>query len=105
MRTWRALQRTTCLTFSVGIHVVLNSCPCQTAAKLSTVGFAPLHDGGQTHKVLALFAPEDLLTAVALYLADQWWSTDDIVRTSVPSREGLQQVKSVGERVVLHVLN
>ncbi|XP_009879056.1 PREDICTED: soluble lamin-associated protein of 75 kDa-like, partial [Charadrius vociferus] len=42
---------------------------------------------------------------VALYLANQWWSIDDIVRTSVTSREGLQQVKSVGERVVLYVLN
>ncbi|XP_010218208.1 PREDICTED: soluble lamin-associated protein of 75 kDa-like [Tinamus guttatus] len=72
---------------------------------LSTVGFVPLYGGEQTHKVLALFAPEDSLTAVALYLADHWWSIDDIVRTSVPSREGLQQVKSVGERVVLYVLN
>ncbi|XP_068278103.1 soluble lamin-associated protein of 75 kDa-like [Nyctibius grandis] len=72
---------------------------------LSTVGFVPLYGGEQTHKVLALFAPEDSLTAVALYLADQWWSIDDTVRTSVPSREGLQQVKSVGERVVLYVLN
>ncbi|NXI68789.1 F169A protein, partial [Anseranas semipalmata] len=72
---------------------------------LSTVGFVPLYGGEQTHKVLALFAPEDSLTAVALYLADRWWSIDDIVRTSVPSREGLQQVKSVGERVVLYVLN
>ncbi|XP_075344975.1 soluble lamin-associated protein of 75 kDa-like isoform X2 [Mycteria americana] len=72
---------------------------------LSTVGFVPLYGGEQTHKVLALFAPEDLLTAVALYLAGQWWSIDDIVRTSVPSREGLQQVNSVGERVVLYVLN
>ncbi|XP_030367098.1 soluble lamin-associated protein of 75 kDa-like [Strigops habroptila] len=72
---------------------------------LSTVGFVPLYGGEQTHKVLALFAPEDSLTAVALYLADQWWSIDDIVRTSLPSREGLQQVKSVGERVVLYVLN
>ncbi|XP_037228332.1 soluble lamin-associated protein of 75 kDa-like [Falco rusticolus] len=72
---------------------------------LSTVGFVPLYGGEQTHKVLALFTPEDLHTAVALYLADQWWSIDDIVRTSDPSREGLQQVKSVGERVVLYVLN
>uniref|UniRef100_A0A8C0B329 Soluble lamin-associated protein of 75 kDa n=1 Tax=Buteo japonicus TaxID=224669 RepID=A0A8C0B329_9AVES len=72
---------------------------------LSTVGFVPLYGEEQTHKVLALFAPEDLFTAVALHLADRWWSTDDILRTSVPSREGLQQVKSVGERVVLYVLN
>ncbi|NXK12332.1 F169A protein, partial [Herpetotheres cachinnans] len=72
---------------------------------LSAVGFVPLYGGEQTHKVLALFAPEDLLTAVALYLANQWWSIEDIVRTSVPGREGLQQVKSLGERIVLYVLN
>lgn len=30
--------------------------------------------------------------AVALYLADQWWAIDDIVKTSIPSREGLKQV-------------
>ncbi|NWY56355.1 F169A protein, partial [Chionis minor] len=73
--------------------------------RLSTVGFVPLYGEEQTHKLLALFAPGDLLTAVALYLAGQWWSIDDIVRTSVPARQGLHQVKSVGERVVLYVLN
>ncbi|XP_041342183.1 soluble lamin-associated protein of 75 kDa [Pyrgilauda ruficollis] len=72
---------------------------------LSSVGFVPLYGVEQTHKVLALFAPWDSLTAIALYLADQWWSIDDIVRTSVPARQGLHQVKSVGERVVLYVLN
>ncbi|XP_072215799.1 soluble lamin-associated protein of 75 kDa [Excalfactoria chinensis] len=72
---------------------------------LSTVGFVPLYGGEQTQKVLALFSPEDSLTAVALFLAYQWWSIDDILRTSVSSREGLQQVNSVGERIVLYVLN
>ncbi|XP_007486595.1 soluble lamin-associated protein of 75 kDa isoform X2 [Monodelphis domestica] len=72
---------------------------------LSTVGFVPLYGGDQNHKILALFAPEDSLTAVALYLVDHWWSVDDIVKTSLSSREGLQQVKSLGERVVLYVLN
>ncbi|XP_014741831.1 PREDICTED: soluble lamin-associated protein of 75 kDa isoform X2 [Sturnus vulgaris] len=72
---------------------------------LTSVGFVPLYGEEQTHKVLALFAPWDSLTAVALYLADQWWSIDDIVKTSVPARQGLHQVKSVGERVVLYVLN
>ncbi|XP_029430918.1 soluble lamin-associated protein of 75 kDa isoform X2 [Rhinatrema bivittatum] len=72
---------------------------------LTTVGVVPLYGGDQTRKVLALFSPEDPLTAVALYLADQWWAVDDIVRTSNSSRDGLQQVKSVGERVVLYVLN
>ncbi|XP_023799412.1 soluble lamin-associated protein of 75 kDa isoform X2 [Cyanistes caeruleus] len=72
---------------------------------LTSVGFVPLYGEEQTHKVLALFAPWDSFTAVALYLADQWWSIDDIVKTSVPDRQGLHQVKSVGERVVLYVLN
>ncbi|KAL1783103.1 soluble lamin-associated protein of 75 kDa [Sigmodon hispidus] len=72
---------------------------------LSNVGFVPLYGGSQTQKVLALFAPEDSLTAVALYLVDQWWAIDDIVRTSEPSREGLKQVSTLGERVVLYVLN
>ncbi|NXM31981.1 F169A protein, partial [Oxyruncus cristatus] len=77
----------------------------QVPISLSTVGFVPLYGEEQTHKVLALFAPWDSLTAVALYLADQWWSIDDIVKTSVPGRQGLHQVKSVGERIVLYVLN
>ncbi|NXF21121.1 F169A protein, partial [Rhodinocichla rosea] len=72
---------------------------------LTSVGFVPLYGEEQTNKVLALFAPWDSFTAVALYLADQWWSIDDIVRTSVPARRGLHQVTSVGERVVLYVLN
>ncbi|XP_023606492.1 soluble lamin-associated protein of 75 kDa [Myotis lucifugus] len=72
---------------------------------LSNVGFVPLYGGDQTQKILALFSPEDSLTAVALYLADQWWAVDDIVKTSVPSREGLKQVRTLGERVVLYVLN
>ncbi|XP_073440182.1 soluble lamin-associated protein of 75 kDa isoform X2 [Dendrobates tinctorius] len=72
---------------------------------LSTVGYVPLYGGDHTHKVLALFAPEDPLTAVALHLAHQWWTIDDVVRTSNPSREGLRQVRSLGERIVLYVLN
>uniref|UniRef100_A0A8C7DS85 Family with sequence similarity 169 member A n=1 Tax=Naja naja TaxID=35670 RepID=A0A8C7DS85_NAJNA len=72
---------------------------------LSTVGFIPLYGGEERHKVLALFAPEDSLAAVALFLADQWWTIDDILRTSSPSREGLLRAKSIGERVVLYVLN
>ncbi|KAL6030557.1 hypothetical protein STEG23_007356 [Scotinomys teguina] len=72
---------------------------------LSNVGFVPLYGGNQTQRILALFAPEDSLTAVALYLVDQWWAVNDIVKTSEPSREGLKQVSTLGERVVLYVLN
>ncbi|XP_059348386.1 soluble lamin-associated protein of 75 kDa isoform X2 [Ammospiza nelsoni] len=77
----------------------------QVPITLTSVSFVPLYGQEKANKVLALFAPWDSFTAVALYLADQWWSIDDIVRTSVPARQGLHQVKSVGERVVLYVLN
>ncbi|XP_063819916.1 soluble lamin-associated protein of 75 kDa isoform X2 [Pseudophryne corroboree] len=77
----------------------------KVAISLTTVGYVPLYGGDQTHKALALFAAEDTLTAVALYLGHQWWTIDDIVRTSNSSRDGLKQVRSLGERVVLYVLN
>ncbi|KAK7131324.1 hypothetical protein R3I94_016457 [Phoxinus phoxinus] len=71
----------------------------------ANVGFAPLYGTNLKHKVLALFAPEDQFTAVALFLADQWYTVEDILRTSNPTREGLAKVRSVGERIVLYVLN
>ncbi|KAJ8339324.1 hypothetical protein SKAU_G00361100 [Synaphobranchus kaupii] len=72
---------------------------------ISNVGFVPLYGSDLRHKVLALFAPEDQFTAVALYLADQWWSVEDILKTADPSRKGLFKVRSLGERIVLYVLN
>ncbi|XP_073680719.1 uncharacterized protein fam169ab [Garra rufa] len=71
----------------------------------ANVGFVPLYGADLKHKVLALFAPEDQFTAVALFLADQWYAVEDILRTSNPAREGLVKVRSVGERIVLYVLN
>ncbi|TRY60832.1 hypothetical protein DNTS_003166 [Danionella cerebrum] len=43
--------------------------------------------------------------AVALFLVNQWYTLEDILRTSNPEREGLVEVRSVGERIVLYVLN
>nr|XP_046224055.1 soluble lamin-associated protein of 75 kDa-like isoform X2 [Oncorhynchus gorbuscha] len=72
---------------------------------LCNVGFVPIYGGDLKHKVMALFSPDDQLTAVALYLAGQWWSVEDILRTSDPSRTGLVKVRSLGERLILYILN
>ncbi|XP_038826095.1 soluble lamin-associated protein of 75 kDa-like [Salvelinus namaycush] len=72
---------------------------------LCNVGFVPIYGGDLKHKVMALFSPDDQLTAVALYLAGQWWSVEDILRTSDPSRTGLVKARSLGERIVLYILN
>ncbi|XP_062867538.1 soluble lamin-associated protein of 75 kDa isoform X2 [Trichomycterus rosablanca] len=72
---------------------------------LSTVGFVPLYGADDQHKVLALFTPQDQFTAVALFLENQWFAVEDILKTASPTREGPIEVRSVGERIVLYVLN
>uniref|UniRef100_A0A3Q2XM72 Uncharacterized protein n=1 Tax=Hippocampus comes TaxID=109280 RepID=A0A3Q2XM72_HIPCM len=72
---------------------------------ISRVGYVPLYGSGDKTRMLALFSPADPLTAVALYLLDQWWTVDDILKTSDLARDGVVEVKTVGERIVLYVLN
>ncbi|XP_036025347.1 protein FAM169B [Onychomys torridus] len=57
------------------------------------------------HKILVLVNPQDTKTVVAVYLKKSWWSVEDVLRTSDPTREGLMKVQSFGERIVLFVLN
>ncbi|XP_037064784.1 protein FAM169B [Peromyscus leucopus] len=57
------------------------------------------------HKILVLVNPQDTKTVVAVYLKESWWSVEDVLRTSDPTREGLMKVQSFGERIVLYVLN
>ncbi|XP_051004679.1 protein FAM169B-like isoform X3 [Acomys russatus] len=59
-----------------------------------------LHKGGFRS------TPSSLSAAfVAVYLKESWWSMEDVLRTSDPTREGLMKVQSFGERIVLFVLN
>uniref|UniRef100_A0A667YGZ3 Family with sequence similarity 169 member Aa n=1 Tax=Myripristis murdjan TaxID=586833 RepID=A0A667YGZ3_9TELE len=77
----------------------------QVTIGLSNVGFVPIYGGNDRQKVLALFSPSDPFTAVALYLLDRWWTVDDILKTSDPARDGAVQVETLGERIVLYILN
>ncbi|DAA17734.1 TPA: hypothetical protein BOS_20052 [Bos taurus] len=47
----------------------------------------------------------EALSVVAVYVKQSWWATEDVLRTSNPSREGLMKVQSFGERIVLFILN
>ncbi|XP_066512556.1 soluble lamin-associated protein of 75 kDa [Hoplias malabaricus] len=67
------------------------------------VCFMPLFGGDSKGKVLALLSPGEKV--LGLYLRDQWWSTEDILKTSDPSRKGLLEVRTPVERIVLYVLN
>lgn len=33
------------------------------------------------------------LSVVAVYVKESWWTTEDVLRTSDPSREGLMKVR------------
>ncbi|XP_076021318.1 uncharacterized protein LOC143012136 isoform X2 [Genypterus blacodes] len=77
----------------------------QVSISISSVGFVPLYGTSEKHKILALFAPNDSFTAVGLYLLGQWWTVEDILRTADSSRAGAVEVQTVGERIVLYLLN
>lgn len=77
----------------------------QVSIDISSVGFVPLYGSSDKQKVLALFPPSDLMNAVALFLLDRWWTVDDILRTADTSRVGAAEVVTVGERIVLYILN
>lgn len=63
------------------------------------MGFIPLYGSSDKQRILALFSPTDSLTAVALYLLNQWWAVDHILRTADPARDGAVAVR--GEFLIL----
>ncbi|KAK9974370.1 hypothetical protein ABG768_022471 [Culter alburnus] len=77
----------------------------QIAIGLCNVSFVPLYGMDSKKKLLALFSPDDFTTVVGLYLLGQWWGVEDVLKTAEPSRTGLIKVSTLGERIVLYVLN
>ncbi|XP_013888919.1 protein FAM169B [Austrofundulus limnaeus] len=57
------------------------------------------------HVLLALHPPEDPTQVVGLYLRDQWWRLDDVLRTSNKSRRGFLSAQSITERVIVFLLS
>uniref|UniRef100_A0A8C1ZFP3 Uncharacterized protein n=1 Tax=Cyprinus carpio TaxID=7962 RepID=A0A8C1ZFP3_CYPCA len=72
---------------------------------LCNVSFVPLYGADTEKKLLALFSPDNSNTVVGLYLLDRWWRVEDVLKTAEPSRTGLNKVSTLGERIVLYVLN
>ncbi|XP_034987680.1 protein FAM169B isoform X2 [Zootoca vivipara] len=67
--------------------------------------FLPLYKEDSKHKLLVLIDPQDKNTVLAIYLHSSWWLIEDVMKTADHSREGLKQVQTFEERVVLFVLN
>ncbi|XP_041793185.1 trichohyalin-like isoform X2 [Chelmon rostratus] len=85
-------------------HLTLSD-STQVTISSTSVGLVPLYGSSDKEKILALFSPSDPLTAVALYLLGQWWTVDDILKTADIARDGAVEVQTVGERIVLYILN
>uniref|UniRef100_A0A4W5LP90 Family with sequence similarity 169 member Aa n=1 Tax=Hucho hucho TaxID=62062 RepID=A0A4W5LP90_9TELE len=77
----------------------------QVPIGLSNVGFVPLYGANMRQKVLALFSQQDQFTAVGLFLLDRWWSLENILKTADSAKDGAVEVETIGERIVLYVLN
>ncbi|KAM8861069.1 LOW QUALITY PROTEIN: protein FAM169B [Synchiropus picturatus] len=54
--------------------------------------------------LLTLHAPGRPAEVVAVHLGGRWWSVDQVLRTSDPSRRGLLPVRSLVERVLVFLL-
>ncbi|XP_028563072.2 protein FAM169B isoform X1 [Podarcis muralis] len=67
--------------------------------------FLPLYKEDSKHKLLVLIDPQDKNTVLAIYLHSSWWLIEDVMKTADHSREGLKQVQTFEERIVLFVLN
>ncbi|XP_042333161.1 protein FAM169B-like isoform X3 [Sceloporus undulatus] len=71
----------------------------------SLMHFLPLYREDSKCKILVLTDPQDKNAVLALYLHSSWWPIEDVVKTTDPFREGLIQVQTFTERIVLFVLN
>ncbi|XP_067871262.1 protein FAM169B isoform X2 [Heterodontus francisci] len=77
----------------------------KVAVTPSSVAFLQVHGEDSEHRILGLLDPRNNQAVVALYLCGRWWSVDDVLRTSNDARQELLQVLSVGEQIVLYLLN
>ncbi|XP_055980775.1 protein FAM169B-like [Sorex fumeus] len=77
----------------------------QVHPEVASVRFCPLHRDQPQDTVLVLVTPRDTKTVVAVYIKERWWPVEETLRTSSPAREGLMEVQSFGERLVLFLLN
>ncbi|XP_031420270.1 protein FAM169B isoform X2 [Clupea harengus] len=64
-----------------------------------------LFSGDLNHSIFALHLPGDETQVVAVYLHREWWSVQDMMKTSCKSRSGLVVVSSIMERVILFLMS
>ncbi|XP_053573593.1 protein FAM169B isoform X2 [Bombina bombina] len=69
----------------------------------SSVLHIPLFREEDSRKIMVLVNTNKSESVLAIYLNEIWWPVDEILKSSY--HEGLKQVQTIGERLVLFVLN
>ncbi|CAN9498635.1 unnamed protein product [Ophioblennius macclurei] len=88
----------------LGSDPVLDS--TRVPVTLPTVTRLQLFDDAEpSSSVLALVAPDDPSKVLVLYLRDAWWAVQDVLRTCSGARNGLVQVRSMTERLIVFLLS
>ncbi|KAG9489101.1 hypothetical protein GDO78_005214 [Eleutherodactylus coqui] len=90
-----------------GSSAELFSCPDGEKIKVdgNSVLHAPLYRDEDSQKMLLLVNPKKRDSVLAVYLKDKWWGVDELLQSCIPVQQGLKQVQTCGERIVLFVLN
>ncbi|XP_069841161.1 protein FAM169B-like isoform X1 [Dendropsophus ebraccatus] len=83
------------------------SCPDGEKIKVdgNCVLHTPLYRDEDSLKMLLLVNPKKRDSVLALYLNEKWWGVDEVLQSYVSAQQGLKQVQTCGERIVLFVLN
>ncbi|XP_056427823.1 protein FAM169B-like isoform X2 [Hyla sarda] len=83
------------------------SCPDGEKIKIDgkSVLHAPLYRDEDSQKMLLLVNPKKRDSVLAVYMNGKWWGVDEVLQSCMPVQQGLKQVQTCGERIVLFVLN
>lgn len=82
-----------------------SSTNAKVAIQSSNVTQLQLFEDQPDCMLLVLHLPDQPKQVVALYLHEKWWHVDDILKTCNKTRNGLEMVQSIMERVLVLVLS
>ncbi|KAM9311925.1 protein FAM169B-like [Gastrophryne carolinensis] len=71
----------------------------------TSVAHVPLYRDDDSLKLLLLVNPNKRDSVVAVYLNERWQGVNDVFQCSGPMQDGLGQVQTCRERIILFVLN
>ncbi|XP_078701101.1 uncharacterized protein LOC144927522 isoform X2 [Branchiostoma floridae x Branchiostoma belcheri] len=82
-----------------------SKCSGQVAATRATVSVQAIFNSGSDYSVPSLYCGKCHFPFVGMHVAGEWWTVEELLTSRDSSRQGFQKVETLGERLVLFVLN